>query len=351
MIAADVQNRLAGLGNEDLLAIRDQLSNIGDGDAIDLILETPGGSGEAAEDIVRLIREYFPSMGVIVPGTAKSAGTILAMAGDEILMSDESALGPIDAQIPQKGKIFSAHALLQGMDQIKQEIMETGKLNRVYIPMLQNLSPGELQHARNAQEFAVGLVQKWLERYKFKDWTKHSTSGKAVTEKEKHDRANEIATALSDHSQWKTHGRSIKISDLHELGLRITDFGENHELADAIRRYYILLRMTFESNIFKLFETPISQIIRFERVNIVETPAPAQDKANQAIVELTCKKCNTVMKVQGNLGVQSLLLPDHLPFPANNKLQCPTCGVTHDLVQARLQVEAQSKKPLLTPLK
>ena len=127
VIAADVQNRLAGLSHEDLLAIGDQLSNVGGGDAIDLILETPGGSGEAAEDIVRLIRENFLSMGVIVPGTAKSAGTILAMAGDEILMNDESALGPIDAQILQKGKLFSAHALLQGMDQSKQEIQETNR--------------------------------------------------------------------------------------------------------------------------------------------------------------------------------------------------------------------------------
>ena len=64
VIAADVQNRLAGLSNGDLLAIRDQLSDVDGGDAIDLILETSGGSGEAAEDIVRLIRERFSSMGV-----------------------------------------------------------------------------------------------------------------------------------------------------------------------------------------------------------------------------------------------------------------------------------------------
>ena len=109
--------------------------------------------------------------------------------------------------------------------------------------------------------------------------------------------------------------------------------------------------MTFESNIFKLFETPTSQIIRFEHVNVMGPPVttPVQDEANQAIVGLTCKKCNTVMKIQGNLGVQAPLLPGHLPFPANNKLQCPTCGVAHDLIQARQQVEAQSKKPLLTP--
>ena len=96
---------------DDLLSIGDQLSNLS-GDGIDLVIETPGGSGEAAEDIVRLVRSRYSSVGIIVPGTAKSAGTIMAMAGDEIMMSLESSLGPIDAHFSQKGKVFSAHALL-----------------------------------------------------------------------------------------------------------------------------------------------------------------------------------------------------------------------------------------------
>ena len=54
VIGADLRSRLANLTVEDLLPIRDQLSNL-EGDAIDLVLETPGGSGEAAEDIVRLV--------------------------------------------------------------------------------------------------------------------------------------------------------------------------------------------------------------------------------------------------------------------------------------------------------
>jgi len=62
-----------------------------------LILETPGGSGEVAEDIVRSLRGQFDEIAVLVPGTAKSAGTIMAMAGDEILMQPSSSLGPIDA--------------------------------------------------------------------------------------------------------------------------------------------------------------------------------------------------------------------------------------------------------------
>jgi len=39
-----------------------------------------------AEDIVHILREKFKSVSFIVPGQAKSAGTIMVMSGDEILM-------------------------------------------------------------------------------------------------------------------------------------------------------------------------------------------------------------------------------------------------------------------------
>lgn len=67
----------------DILPVQDQLSNLS-GDNLDLILETPGGFAEVVEDIVGLIRNKYESVGVIIPGWAKSAGTIFAMSGDEI---------------------------------------------------------------------------------------------------------------------------------------------------------------------------------------------------------------------------------------------------------------------------
>jgi len=137
VFAADLTkgNAPISISFPDLLPIKDQLSNI-NGDAIDLILETPGGQGEVAEDIVRLLRDKFKSVGVIIPGWAKSAGTLIAMAGDEILMEPASAIGPIDAQLSWQGKVFSAEALLEGMKKIKKEVTSTGVLNKAYIPML-----------------------------------------------------------------------------------------------------------------------------------------------------------------------------------------------------------------------
>jgi len=73
--AADLNKGEApiSLNYSDLLPINDQLANL-KGAALDLILETPGGSGEAAEDIVRVLRQKYQNLAVIVPGWAKSGG-------------------------------------------------------------------------------------------------------------------------------------------------------------------------------------------------------------------------------------------------------------------------------------
>jgi ClpP class serine protease len=206
------QGAPVAIDNSDLLPITDQLSNL-KGTAIDVLLETGGGSGETAEDIVRLLHSKYASVAFMIPGMAKSAGTIMAMAGDEILMEPSSSLGPIDAQIQWEGKVFSAEAFLKGLESIKAEVTATNSLNRAYIPILQRISPGEIQHAENALSFAKVLVTDWLKEHKFKNWNVHKTHnpGTSVTPEQKEARAKEIADKLCDHSKWLSHGRSIKM--------------------------------------------------------------------------------------------------------------------------------------------
>ncbi len=324
----------------DLVPFHDQLSNL-QGSKLDLILETGGGAGEVAEDIVRSLHNKYEDVAVIVPGWAKSAGTIIAMAGDEILMEPASALGPIDAQMSWQGKVFSADALIEGMEKIKREVVRTRTLNRAYIPMLQALSPGELQSAENALNFAQKLVADWLVRYKFKNWSTHSKTGKKVTNAQKKNRGKEIARNLCNHRKWLTHGRSIKILDLEAMRLRITYYSRQPDLAEAIRRYHTLLQMTFDStNIYKVFETPESQIVKFL------TPAvPPPQEVDAVVIEVTCPKCRTLSKVQGNLK-KSPLQPGHHRFPSDNRFRCPACAAEIDLTGARRQIEVQSKKPV-----
>jgi hypothetical protein len=335
----------------DLLPINDQLANL-KGERLDLILETPGGSGEVAEDIVRALRSQYDDVAVIVPGWAKSAGTIIAMSADEILMDATSGLGPIDAQILWQSKVFSADALLAGFKKIKEEVNATGVLNKAYIPILQGISPGELESAQNAQDFAKELVTNWLSQFKFKRWVKHASTGQIVTPEQKRARAEEIATQLRDHSRWLTHGRSIKLDDLRRMRLQVTDYGGIAELADAIRRYHTLLRMTFESNVYKVFETPVSQIYRYI-VPAVQAGGPPEraerlpPEARFVRFDLKCEKCGAVSRIQANLEAGQPVESGSLPFPPDNHFNCPNCRAEHDLSEIRRQIELQAKKPVV----
>ncbi|MBI1954944.1 MAG: Clp protease ClpP [Acidobacteria bacterium] len=348
VFAADLNktNAPTQIGYADLLPIGDQLENL-KSTALDLILETPGGSGEVAEDIVRLLRRKYEQIAVIVPGWAKSAGTIIVMSGDEILMDHASAVGPIDAQLYWQGKVFSADALLEGMEKIKREVEETGTLNRAYIPILQGISPGELQSAENALKFSKILVTDWLARYKFKYWEKHSSTSQLVTEQEKRGRAEEIANELCDHRKWLTHGRSIKLEDLGSMGLQVVDYSDDTKLADAIRRYYTLLQMTFATNIYKVFETPESQIYRFLIPQGTPVPTPQKGLGDVAIIEVGCGKCNVTSRIQANLDKPAPLQQGCLPFPGDNRFHCPNCGNEIDLSDLRRQIESQAKKRVI----
>ncbi len=327
----------------DLLPFKDQLSYLKTNE-VDIILETPGGIAETVEDMVELIRSTHERLGIIVPGMAKSAGTIFSMAGDEILMGNASSLGPIDAQVVSNGKRFSADAFLDGLEKIKNEVSTTGKLNPAYIPILQSISPGEIQHFENAQNFSKTLVKNWLSNYKFKYWETHSTSGKIVTQEEKEARADDIAVKLCKHSDWLTHGRSIRIKDLNEMRLEITDYSKDTELNDAIDRYYTLLRMTFDlTGIYKIFETCCSQIYQsISQAAIPAIPIPKNVKAKAAHADFVCPKCASKYKIQLNLDKNVKLEAASVPYPKDDNFICPNCGTQTNLTPLRLQLEAQT---------
>lgn len=339
-------NAPTSIDYSDILPFSDQLSNLSS-ENIDIILETPGGLAEVVEDLVKLVRNKHKNVGIIVPGTAKSAGTIFSMAADEILMGELSALGPIDAQIVSNGKRFSADAFLEGLNKIRQEATSKKSLELAYIPMLQNLSPGEIQHCENAQKFSKTLVTNWLKEYKFKDWSMHETSQTPVTDGDKGKRAEEIADLLCNHSHWLTHGRSIKMQDLRNMKLSITDYTQDTELNDAITRYHTLLQMSFETNIYKIYETPNSQIYRSTNQTPPIDQQIIQKLPNPLIVDFECGKCKAKSKMQINFEKKFPLNPGTVPFPSNNKFKCPSCGAESDVLGIRQQLEAQTKKKII----
>jgi len=77
----------------------EHLDLIGPCESISLILYTRGGDTSAARNIVNLLRMYCDNLQVIVPHKAHSAGTIICLGANEILMTKQATLGPIDPSL------------------------------------------------------------------------------------------------------------------------------------------------------------------------------------------------------------------------------------------------------------
>jgi hypothetical protein len=129
------------------------------------------------------------------------------------------------------------------------------------------------------------------------------------------------------------------------MKLQVTDYEKKPELADAIGRYHTLLQMTFDTSIYKLFETPQSQVYRIQSVDVPS--APNLRNADRACVEVACKKCGAKIGLQANLRPGVALEVGRTAFPQDNRLKCPDCETEIDVSALRRKIEMLSKSKIL----
>jgi len=158
------------LSHEDYYVIHDLLNKKNDQKKLDVYLETPGGIGKAAEDIVKFMHDKFENVAFVISGQAKSAGTIMALSGDEIFMTETGSLGPIDAQLQVGRSRISSADYIEWVEEKQKEAQNTGKLNAFDATMIAQITPGELSGVFHSNSYAQDLVIEWLVKYKFKNW-------------------------------------------------------------------------------------------------------------------------------------------------------------------------------------
>lgn len=331
------------LNQKDFYFIKDLLDSCDEKkDKLEIYLETPGGKGETAEEIVKYVRKKYKNISFVISGEAKSAGTILAMSGDEILMTDTGSLGPIDAQIVIGRSRVSAYDYTSWVDEKREEAKKT-PLNQVDIAILAQISPGEIKGAINAQEYAVDMVEEWLTNYKFKNWNKTETRQELVTEEKKKEKAREIAKALNNHNKWKTHNRSLKREDLERLGLKITNIEEDDELKEIVYRIHTICRLIYMSgNTYKIIASGNN------RISFTANPVPSatnQQKPEVVELDVNCPNCSKIQGLYLKLVNNNILdiqaqQRGRKKFPKNNILKCE-CGYEINLADFRSKVEAQ----------
>src|SRR5437764_10030682 len=66
---------------------------------LDLVLSTSGGQVTAARQLGLLLRDYANHLTILVPYRARSAGTLLCLCANELVLGPMAELGPIDSHL------------------------------------------------------------------------------------------------------------------------------------------------------------------------------------------------------------------------------------------------------------
>ncbi len=218
-----------------------------------IILNTPGGSAETVERLVKITRHHYKEVHFIIPDAAYSAGTIFCMSGDSIYMDYSSSLGPIDPQVYNGKNWVPALGYLDKVEELIKKSL-AGTISQAELIMLREQDLAMLRRHEQARDLTIALLKKWLVNYKFKNWDTHSSTNLPVTLLEKEARATEIARDLGDNKIWHSHGRSIGIKALTTiLKLKIEDYSSDPKLTKLIRDYNDLICQYISRNGGEMF--------------------------------------------------------------------------------------------------
>ncbi|MDE2028090.1 MAG: ATP-dependent Clp protease proteolytic subunit, partial [Candidatus Omnitrophica bacterium] len=204
---------------------------------LDLIIHSPGGSPAATEAIVKYLRKKFTDIRIIVPQGAMSAGTMLACAGNRIVMGKHSFLGPIDPQfilpyVQGTVRMVPAQAILDQFKLAKEECLDNKNLGP-WLPILAQYGPGLLIECKNAIALSKKLVQDWLKQFMFKGMPRAAH------------KANLIAKRLAAHTDHKSHSRHLDREECREWGLIIDDLETDQVLQDLVLSVFHAATITF----------------------------------------------------------------------------------------------------------
>lgn len=216
--------------------------------SIDVLLHSPGGRPDATERIVGILRNKFNEVNFLVPHSAYSAATMLALSGNGVVLHPSATLGPIDPQvgIPTKEgmtRFVPAKSILNGFAKAKKFIKNEGpETLPAYIPLIEKYSLDLFELCEDSEKLSKELVSTWLKKYMFADI---KNNGRKI---------KKAASYFSDYNTHKVHSRPLTPDKLAGFGLKL-EIAKN-PLRDLLWEAYILLNGFFNiSSFVKLYES------------------------------------------------------------------------------------------------
>lgn len=123
-----------------------------------ILINSPGGFVPSSYKIAKLLRASFKHIKVFIPHMAASGGTLMALAGNEIVMGRMSHLMPIDVQVPYGEQYVSAYCMSRALSRLSEFFSKTTSEEAPYPwkAMTEKLDPILLEHwSSNLTEIAT----------------------------------------------------------------------------------------------------------------------------------------------------------------------------------------------------
>ena len=242
----------ANIARDDVMPFMDLLHNVPADRCLELMLHTPGGDVDVAEKLISMVRNKAGTaqLRVIVPDFAKSAGTLMVLGADCVVMSDSSELGPIDPQVEFSGldgqsRQVPAQTYIDAYEEFTKEIKQDPENVSAKI-MLGKLDPIVLEFCRAIKERARSLAEGQLKRGMFRNggnWT-------------------QAASELLDTKRWQSHSQAISSDDAKDkrIGLHVKYLDPQSETWQMYWQLYCLQRLTIADR-QKLYESDFASLV------------------------------------------------------------------------------------------
>lgn len=224
-----------------IVPLADALAAIGTAENLDLLIHTPGGSGETAEKIVEMCRNHCTGeFRVIIPNMAKSAGTLISLGADKILMGHCSEVGPIDPQIRitvgNAPQLVSAWTFIHAREELTAKVNEAIAKNENPTAILQQLATIDsvfVKHCEQLMEFAKKVGRKWIAA---------RLQAKGTEQADAESQADKVISFLSDVEEHILHGRLILAAEFQnncQPPLEIEQLQEDNQLWQCLWELYV----------------------------------------------------------------------------------------------------------------
>lgn len=96
-----------------------------------LVLVTPGGDPDAGFRIGRALNHHYEKVTILIPDICKSAGTLIAVAANELIIGDLGELGPLDIQLRKTdeiGELASTLDIFKSITEIQNRTLDCFRL-------------------------------------------------------------------------------------------------------------------------------------------------------------------------------------------------------------------------------